>query len=286
MTQDNHDLNEADSKIVEALDTICKLDSSYFTTLANSISIVVERIKEVVTQIHWETVSQSLKSISKLLESLVNPQISQEEVERRKAAYRAWGSYGWAMPESAPYDLFNNPPKDQKEANHIAMQYCRKQDIEQVFYNLEKIKHIRKKDLEEAKFCFDNRKYKACSMILFSMIDARLIRLVNKQEKKQRPSGNAAAKQLIDYIQKEYNDAQRLYFVLQLENLRGCYECIFAHGKDFHNQVPNINRNYVEHGMRWKPINRTECIQVLLLYYETMSLFEQLKVKRMPLSSR
>ena len=33
MTQDNHDLNEVDSKIVETLDTICKLDSSYFAIL-------------------------------------------------------------------------------------------------------------------------------------------------------------------------------------------------------------------------------------------------------------
>jgi len=140
--------------------------------------------------------------------------------------------------------------------------------------------------LQEAKFCFDNKKYKACVMILFSMIDARLIRLSAKQgREKQRPSGNRAANRLIEHIKQKYDDANYLFIVLRLAGLQACYDCIFAGGNDFKQQVPTINRNFIDHGMRWKRVTKTECIQVLLLYHETIKLLDFLNVKKMPVAS-
>lgn len=262
--------------------------TEYFDRLSNidviamtePIRIVAERVSEIAAQINWDQINKCLSSIGNAVEKLTNPIISSEEIERRKEAYRAWGRYGWAVPLDAPWDMFNDPPCDQKDANRRAMQYCRKHNIEQVFHALEGKKYVRKADLQEAQFCFEHRKYKACSMILFSMIDARLIRLLKTQENKQRPSGKAAAKYILEHVEKEYDNAQRLFFTLRLENLKSCYDCIFAKGDDFKKQVPNINRNFVDHGMRWKAVNRTESIQVLLLYYETIIILDILNVRK------
>ena len=185
------------------------------------------------------------------------------------------------MPPEAPFDLFDGTPCDRKEANRIAMQYCKAQNIEYVFSELGQMKHVRKSDLEEAKFCFDHKKYKSCTLMLFSMIDARLIRLSTKHEnERQPPSGNRAAQRLISHIKQEYDSANYLFMVLRLTGLQSCYDCIFSSGRDFKTQVPNINRNFIDHGMRWKKVTRTECIQVLLLYYETIAILDFLNVKR------
>lgn len=278
--------NESTHKTTSFFSVLEKLGSIDVSAFIDPINIVIKRIHAIVSQIDFDQITQCLYTFGQQIEALVNPQIDEEELAQRIAAYQAWGSYGWTMPGNAPWQLFDTPPNSQKEANRIVMQYCHKQDIEQVFADLETKKHVRKSDLREAKFCFDHGKYKACTMLLFSMIDARLIRLVGTCGTKKRPIGKKAAINLINHIQKEYDDAHRIFFVLRFENLRTCYECIFKYGDDFRNQVPNINRNFVSHGMRWKAVTKTECIQVLLLYYETMTLLDLLKVRRIPTSDK
>ena len=240
-----------------------------------------QKMLEAVIGEVLENLRRATAKFGEIMLELLDPEISEEEIKDRIQAYQAWGKYAWVCPPQAPFNLFDNAPSDQRSANKVAMEYCRPEHIEWIFSELKSDKHVRKDDLEEAKFCFDNKRYKACVMVLFSMIDARLIRLMRKVGKEQqRPSGKAAANCLIDYIKREYDEANRLFMVLRLTGLQVCYDCIFARGGDFKKQVPNINRNFVDHGMRWKAVSRTECIQVLLLYYETMVIIEFLDVKR------
>lgn len=66
-----------------------------------------------------------------------------------------------------------------KEANALALRYCKDADMQDLFSEMRKEKKIKKSDLEEAIFCFENKKWKACILILFGLIDAKLIRLQN-----------------------------------------------------------------------------------------------------------
>lgn len=281
MSEDNHENHDGDLGNLNLNPFKDMLD-----TVANSIILpfqqVVTKVREAVIGGALEQFQKTIQAFGKALQALVDPDISDEEIQRRISSYQAWGNYGWVVPPEAPFDLFNTAPSDLKTANRIAMQYCKPQDIESIFSELEQQKHVRKTDLQEAKFCFDNKKYKSCVMILFSMIDARLIRLSAKKGKeKQRPSGSEAANRLIDHIKQKYDKANYLFIVLRLAGLQACYDCIFARGNDFKMQVPTINRNFIDHGMRWKRVTKTECIQVLLLYHETITILDFLNVKKM-----
>lgn len=278
MSEDNHEKYDGN------LDNL-NLDSIK-DTLDAAVNSIILPLQQVVAKVREAVIGDALvqfqKTIQEFGRALVDPDISDEEIQQRISFYQAWGQYGWVVPPKATSGLFNTAPSDLKTANRIAMQYCRPQDIESIFSELEKQKHVRKSDLQEAKFCFDNKKYKACVMILFSMIDARLIRLSSTNGNgKQRPSGRKDANRLIDHIKQKYDKAKHFYIVLRIAGLQACFDCIFAGGNDFKEQVPTINRNFIDHGMRWKGITKTECIQVLLLYHETIRILNLLHVKKM-----
>jgi len=285
MSEDNHEKYDGDLGNLN-LNPIKDMLDAVVNSIILPFQQVVAKVREAVIGDALLQFQKTIQEFGKALQALVDPDISDEEIQQRISAYQTWGQHGWVIPPESPFDLFDTSPGDLKTANRIAMQYCRPQDIESIFSELEKQKHVRKADLQEAKFCFDNKKYKACVMILFSMIDARLIRLSAKQgREKQRPSGNRAANRLIEHIKQKYDDANYLFIVLRLAGLQACYDCIFAGGNDFKQQVPTINRNFIDHGMRWKRVTKTECIQVLLLYHETIKLLDFLNVKKMPVAS-
>ena len=278
-------MSENNSKNDIDLNSLGGLIRLSFENLYESLVVPFQQmfssVREAILGGAIDRLHELLHSVAKAIKEALDVDISDEEIQHRITAYETWGQYGWVLPPEAPFDLFDGTPCDRKEANRIAMQYCKAQNIEYVFSELGQMKYVRKSDLEEAKFCFDHKKYKSCTMMLFSMIDARLIRLSTKHEnERQPPSGNRAAQRLISHIKQEYDSANYLFMVLRLTGLQSCYDCIFSSGRDFKTQVPNINRNFIDHGMRWKKVTRTECIQVLLLYYETIAILDFLNVKR------
>lgn len=242
-------------------------------------------LREVVLKSSFAELEEALLSLGKIAQNLLKPKISDEELKKRISAYEAWGNYGWVEPPDSPPHLFLSIPDNQETANSIVMQYCKPHNTEEIFAEVENQKHVRKSDLREAKFCFDNKKYKSCAMLLFAMTDARLIRLFDKIEKKRRPSGKAAAKQIIDHILLEYSEVNGLSIYLRLHGLLKCTNCVWAFGDDFRMQPSTINRNYILHGMRWKNVTRTECIQALLLYYELIVILDTLHVKKISMPS-
>lgn len=86
---------------------------------------------------------------------------------------------------SCPIKLFNEAPADMKEADKTALRYFNKEGMERLFAYVQE-QPIKKGDLSSAIFCFENRQYKACAILLFSVIDAKLIRLQSQKGGKNR----------------------------------------------------------------------------------------------------
>lgn len=218
--------------------------------------------------------------------------ISEEELKQKESVYREWGNFGWIVPPDAPLGLFNDAPKDQETANRLAMQYYETKHIHDVFSELEKewSKHVRKSDIQEVKSCFDNKEYKACCMMLFSMLDAHLIRLMSGKD--WRPSGKKAADRLIGHIQskddniekgnnieKDDNIEEYRISALSLVGMKTCFEYFYPKGNNFKDQISHMGRDHLMHGMYDNKVTRIECIQLLLLYEMTIKISDLFEVK-------
>lgn len=200
---------------------------------------------------------------------------TEEEKEQIKASYTKWAEYGWTTIPNKPKLFYFNPPIDIKEANRKALKYCRNKDMEELFEKMKSITRIKQSDLDEAIFCFKNKKYKSCAMILFALMDSKLIRLQKEEDKnkrKNRPSGKQAANNIKKRLSSEVEGT--FYSVLKYINLFSCFEVVFKSGNDFKKQPKIINRNFLDHGMLTRNVKRMDCVQLFLLYYNFMKMLE------------
>lgn len=163
--------------------------------------------------------------------------------------------------------FYDNPPTDMKDANAKVKHLCTMQGMESIFSQLREQK-INHEDLESAIFCFRNKQYKACALMLLGLIDAKLIR-VQSRSKGKRKVGASAVQQLKTRFE-ENREEQVFYTMLFCSNLFACLETIFAYGNDFKDEPNIINRNFVDHGMNRRRIRKRDCIQLFLVLNNLM----------------
>ena len=174
----------------EVLEGISALTNSFREMVVDIVtSPIIEGIAKL-TSLVAETLGSIAVSIGEMFQSINVPSISDERKQEIRSAYKLWGSYGWTTMPDLPLYGFSECPMDISEANNLALSYCKKGDIEALFDSLRDIKSVKKIDLEEAIFDFQHGKYKSCALILFSLIDAKLIRL---QPKDKNPKGKRLA---------------------------------------------------------------------------------------------
>ena len=201
-------------------------------------------------------------AVTSAIANLKIPELTEEKKKELENNYRQWGKWGWTIIPDSPLSLFAMLPTNRDDANKKAEQYCKKANMETLFEEMRK-KRIKKADLEEAIFCFENRCYKACSLILLGLIDSKLIRMMpkSKNEGEYRPAGVKAAR----IIEENYQENQELYELLNYINLFACLKTVFANANDFRREPSVINRNFVDHGMTNRNVRRRDCIQLFLL---------------------
>lgn len=218
-----------------------------------------------------ETIRDATLSVTKVITDFQIPTITKERKQELIASYKKWGEYGWTLYPDIPFDSFDEFPENLKAANATMMSFCSKYEINRLFEKLRE-QRIKKEDLEAAILCYDNRQYKACALILFGIIDAKLIRK-QKRDKEWRPAGHSAVKKLRERFENANNE-KVLFRMLLFVNLFTCLETLFASGGNFKSEPPTINRNFVSHGMTRRPVRQRDCIQLFLVLYNLMQFFE------------
>lgn len=246
--------------------------------ISNMAASMAKSAQEIVRQIS-EVIEKMAADVAQMIRNIPIPTITQERKEELIASYKTWGIYGWTVMPDVPALGFEECPEDIKKANRIALEYCRAADMEYLFELLREVRGVKKSDLEEAIFNFKNKKYKSCALLLFSLIDAKMIRLQRQEDRnpknKQRPAGAEAARNIFQHMKEEKNLEERFITLLFCENVLACLQIVFAKGKDFKEQPKVINRNFVNHGMMTRKVSRKDCVQLFLLYYNLLLLLEK-----------
>lgn len=250
-------------------------------TINSALSVYANNAKTILTGL-----SVSLENLAKISESLISgifefvkeiniPQYTQEEKKALIKSYERWGKYGWTVPPYAAIDCFNTCPKTLLEADELALKYCKKEDMQELFLLLENL-CVRKRDLREAIECYNQHLYKACALILFSIIDSRIIRLQNKKDERFGVGIGAIAK-FKDIAKKKTTEEGKLFIALYYTNIFPCLFTMFEDTEKFSKKTTVINRNYLDHGMSSRVVRKKDCIKLFLLLYNLLELIDIIK---------
>ena len=157
------------------LNSLSEIINTAMSWCTNNADIIQSGMKAAL--LSFSEISKSVtSSIFQSLQNIHIPEISEERKQKLLKSYEQWGKYGWTVPPFDNISFFNNCPATLIEADQLALKYCKKTDMQMLFSLLED-NCTRKRDIRESICCYNAHQYKACALILFSLIDSRLIRL-------------------------------------------------------------------------------------------------------------
>ena len=267
-------------QLQESLNAVSGISKFYTDTIQTSMVSMAKVISDSINRMlpdYSQTMNSLAQTMGKFAEVFRSPLLSNERKKELQEAFTQWGKFGWTLPPNADLELFYDSPSDEKEAFEIVQPYIDKGGMQFVFDILLEMKHIRKSDMKEAIADYEDKRYKSCIMILFSLIDARIIRLQEKKEGKRRPSGYKGANKYFEKVDAdemiEMSFADALYKYSILSSL----SVVFEAGDDFKKQPDVINRNFIDHGMLHRNVTQRDCKKVFLLLYNFVALVEDLE---------
>lgn len=267
-------------QLQESLNAVSGISKFYTDTIQTSMVSMAKVISDSINRMlpdYSQTMNSLAQTMGKFAEVFRSPLLSNERKKELQEAFTQWGKFGWTLPPNADLELFYVSPSDKKEAFEIVQPYIDKGGMQFVFDILLEMKHIRKSDMKEAIADYKDKRYKSCIMILFSLIDARIIRLQEKKEGKRRPSGYKGANKYFEKVDAdemiEMSFADALYKYSILSSL----SVVFEAGDDFKKQPDVINRNFIDHGMLHRNVTQRDCKKVFLLLYNFVALVEDLE---------
>lgn len=215
--------------------------------------------------------NETIVGLAEALKKIYLPEISEERKQELLDNYVAWGKYGWTCLPDMPWYLFCEHPKSIGEANVSVRKYHSSEAMEEIFSEL-RMHKIKKEDLESAILCYRYKQYKACALLLFGIIDSKLIRKQQKGDGR-RKSGEGAVRKIQKAFEK-CKDEESFYTMLKYVNLFACLSTFFANGNDFKKEPITINRNFIDHGMNSRSVRKRDCIQLFLLLKNLMDFME------------
>lgn len=231
-------------------------------TLTPALQEFLERLSAIEGPVSmWSMMSavQQLSTyIAKYTAEYQLPAFSEERKSALIKSYQQWGKCGWSWIGRAPIKFYSKPPIDIADANIRIKPYHNAEIMEELFLGL-RSKAVRQDDLESAIFCYTNRQYKPCALVLFGMIDAKMIR--RQPSSRNRLVGKRAIKKLHAQFDKTH-DQRWFYTMLRYVNLFACLETMFEDGENFKSEPPVVNRNYIDHGMERRRVRKRDCIQL------------------------
>ena len=279
LTQTISTISEMASNLLKSVDfsflnSLAEKINSAMLWYTNNADTILAGMKAALAS--FSEISQSfLRSISESLQDIHIPEISEERKKELLESYKNWGKFGWTVPPYADIGCFNYCPTTLIEADKAAMQYCSKADMQMLFSELEEV-CTRKKDIREAINCYNLHQYKACALILFSIIDSRLIRLQRKNTEKYSVGAGAVAKYK-EIVEQQTSDSGKLFLSLSYANLFPCLFTVFEDTNNFSKKTKVINRNYLDHGMSYKTVRKKDCIKLFLLLYNLLEFISIIK---------
>lgn len=258
--------NQINHNLVSTLQNIANTIRPTYQEVVEGITRFTEMIADAM-----QPFQQIATSIAESISKIKIPTVSQEEQEQWEKSYKQWGGIGWPVLPNADFNFFSEFPNDVKTANKLAMEYCDRESMSELFENLHE-QNIKKEDLDSAIFCYKNKQYKACALMIFCLIDSKLIKLQSKDE--WRASGLGATSKLKGQLEQKINKTHVFITALYHINLMTCLETYFANGNNFVKEPYTINRNFIDHGMNTRAVRKRDCIQLFLALYNLLEFLD------------
>lgn len=271
----NNDINLKMKETLKPLsESIAEFTRNFQSIFKTSVDIIRQLCQTIINIIpDYSSVFAKLSnSIADLANSIKIPSLSDEQKKELQDSYKAWGKYGWTVPPYASLNVFDKKPQSLQEANKYMRQYINASSMKELFIELGRLNNLRKDDLQEAILNFENRRYKSCSMILFALIDGKIIRYQDK--KTNRKVGFYGAKKICNEIESEFSSKKTFFFILKLINITSALEVTFKSAENFKEQPTVVNRNFIHHGMLHGKVRRRDAAQLFLLLYNLTELFD------------
>ena len=257
------------SKMKQVSEAVSKTVLITQTTIGNNMKRFVEAYNKALPN-YEKLLAGITESVSKLMKAIKATSFTEKEKQELIDSYIAWGKLGWTLPPDVGIRVFREKPTDAKDAYKKLRPYLTTAHIQQLIQKLSQEKHIKKTDLNEAADCYNHKHYKGCALILFSMIDSRLIRAqldIERNHRNLRSTGVTAATNLFNRIEEEYISESMVYTLLNHQNILEALTVFFKRGDDFKKQPIVVNRNFLSHGMLYRPVRQKDCKMLFLLLY-------------------
>lgn len=252
-------------------------------TVMNTLRPALENFTNIISKVYdfsvtmkpmLDVLQQFSVYLSEAVANIKVPTLSEERKQELLESHRQWGRFGWTWFQDAPFSFYDTPPINYADANDKVKSLCSQRHIEYLLDELRQ-QQVNKADLKSAIFCYHNKQYKACALLLFGLIDAKLIRKQPLNEKR-RKVGWGAVKQLRGQFEGQQAE-QEFYMILFFANLITCLETLFADGEDFKIEPCNINRNFVDHGMNRRRVRKRDCIQLFMVLNNLLFFLDDMK---------
>lgn len=263
------DISASISKITQASQNLQSMMSSIQFTWLENLPKITASLKLNLPD-YSKAFGGMTSAIQELLKGITIPTISEERKQQLIESYTEWGKLGWTMPPDAKPNEFNKPPENSTAA-YNQLRYCTTNScMEKIFNELSEMPNLKKSDLREAIECYRNKHYKSSCLIIFSMIDSRLIRSQVDSERDRngfRRSGKQAANNLFGRIKTNIINDQMIFTMLDQVNLLEALKTFFDNGNDFKVQPHVLNRNFLDHGMLYRKVIRKDCVMLFILLF-------------------
>ena len=218
-----------------------------------SQKMIDECLSAIIQEFSLAT-QRAIEIVGKLVDN-----ISESDKARFIESYTKWGELGWTPFPSKGQRIFYTLPENGPYPDKELLEFYSTLKVEKLFEIL-KAKIPNNPDLISAIFCYKQREYKACTLLLFSLIEATLLQHQTCTAK--------VGKGGIDLLKLDYSKKladELLFDFLRYDCVFSCLYTIFSKTNDFKNSMTVINRNFVCHGMASREITKKDCIQLFLV---------------------
>lgn len=262
------------SQTMESISTQLLSNLALTNLMGSAVNNLVSNLYDLINPSNYigailDGLNQLSDTLIKSISELKCPTFSESEMQKMLESHQQWGKFGWTWFPNMNYASYIEAPGTISEANAKMRQFCSTENLQEIFNSLRKYP-IRKDDLESAIFCFKNKQYKACSLLLFGLIDSRLIRLPSNVN---RSVGKGAVTRFGNFM-KETDPDPAFFSALYYANLIAFLETIFANGNNFYHEPVVINRNFIGHGMSTRRTRKRDCIQLFVALFNVLLVTE------------
>lgn len=246
------------------MEAMSSLGSVYSNALLDVFSDIGASLRATIdTASIFQGISDSLQPLYDRLAAL-NLDLDWKGLRQ---GYVGWGDLGWIVPREMSFSEIRVVPQSLEEADKACMRYFGRSDLEALFERLCDGSH-KKRDLQEAVELFNERRYKPCAMMLCALIEGELIRIGGRVQGRGRRSG----RRTIGMISERAIERETC-LAFTLENYSKVWDYFYKDGKDFSREREGeLNRNFLLHGMMYKPVRKKTCVKLFCLLDATVEL--------------